>query len=1102
MVIRLLTPLFWIAAVLALVGANSPAVAQGNPAAALFLSGVSFTDSNDGQTYAYLRLQSQDLDVLRGIKASIYAKLGLPGSAGSFATVGGMLAQFHPNAIASLADKFPSQLLDRPAFEQNITDLFGEFGTAAGIGPAQLLSTVLQIAEADPEVFSRLLMLSYEEPFMAVLLGVGAVIPMPANVMTFELRSAVDGSSGMDLLDNRVIGRVTIDATSPPPLPQPPAPIHLPDPAPTGHLNVKLRWNLTPALLRATPVIFGYDVFRIERSVAEAAGYHVTPPTPAQMAALLQLGAVTARRINEGAVLPIDTADPQQPFIVDDNGAVFGRGLPLRDGDAFYYFIAARDLLGRFGSLSDGTLVTVCARFPTPAPRRVAAQGRRVFESGSADTRMEITWRAHRSAQTQPPHGFHVYRWQSVGEMQSAVDPAFLATRRVSPLIPFVAGKADYRWRDDGPDAPSLPDDAGQTFWYSVRAVLETACGQLESGDSAPAWGVLRDFRGPENAALVISLTDSRPSFLFSDPPNVQIPANADALFSGPSGNIQYFSLFVMRAHPAISHVRFGLGIPDSDGNYQYQTLNEFTFDDDTNSTHFNWRIPSPFFLPQSGVRIWIEANDVTGSSARAHGALSNVTIESGTVATVNAAIGLVTSQQTLAPQGTLPPGISHRPIDPSTGLLVPIGIAIEVPDGAREFKAYKRVNGGPLIFFAQGTEIGAPGSIEEISDDTFTPFGAEVCYFIQWFDTHGNPSPLAALGCVPVAAKTALPVPLLQRPQPGGAPGAETVVLRWFCPPDGIDRFRVYVGDGADPIREEESTGSARIGASTSRSTWSAIPLLPNPSPTPVAPLPGVLLGNVQYIPLDTERIAAGFGNPFSPGQFEIELPVIPGREYQFFVVAVSAFGDESNHSNIEPFVWSELPPVPPAEVPWPARAIGAYDPNFLPFVTAKVINEAPRFQGVGIRIGNFFGDVPAINFGGAYFADGILFSAPTAYSTKQGNSSIRLYTTASGESIFPCVLYRQQIDPDTMEPVSGDLVQVSPLIEDLLEREEAGTSVIHNPFVDLYLDGVMPALFIKDTQPVVLGNTYQYFVVRFKPNGEIDRVKPLPPITVPFNP
>ncbi len=54
------------------------------------------------------------------------------------------------------------------------------------------------------------------------------------------------------------------------------------------------------------------------------------------------------------------------------------------------------------------------------------------------------------------------------------------------------------------------------------------------------------------------------------------------------------------------------------------------------------------------------------------------------------------------------------------------------------------------------------------VTDEELPANCAQVCYFIQFFDEHGNPSPLSDLGCVTTTSKVDLPVPILGQPVKG----------------------------------------------------------------------------------------------------------------------------------------------------------------------------------------------------------------------------------------------------------------------------------------------------------------------------------------------
>jgi hypothetical protein len=102
-----------------------------------------------------------------------------------------------------------------------------------------------------------------------------------------------------------------------------------------------------------------------------------------------------------------------------------------------------------------------------------------------------------------------------------------------------------------------------------------------------------------------------------------------------------------------------------------------------------------------------------------------------------------------------------------------------------------------------------------------------------------------------------------------------------------------------------------------------------------------------------------------------------------------------------------------------------------------------------------------------------------------------------------MPAVLYRQQVANFFYPTVSGDVVQVSPLIENIFfSGTGPNYTYLNDPFFMLSLAGSGQNLYfdivLKDTQPVVVGARYRYSFVRFKDNHEIAEVLPLGEVEV----
>jgi hypothetical protein len=118
---------------------------------------------------------------------------------------------------------------------------------------------------------------------------------------------------------------------------------------------------------------------------------------------------------------------------------------------------------------------------------------------------------------------------------------------------------------------------------------------------------------------------------------------------------------------------------------------------------------------------------------------------------------------------------------------------------------------------------------------------------------------------------------------------------------------------------------------------------------------------------------------------------------------------------------------------------------------------------------------------------------------------------SNALGASIIPSMMiYRYQV-PNTRFPVvSGDIVQVSPLMEriahnkvnGLVNGQPADVTMVVDPFVKMLSFTSQPArneIYLLDTQPAVRKAAYAYLAVRFTKLGEVIDVLPIAAVEVP---
>ncbi len=109
-------------------------------------------------------------------------------------------------------------------------------------------------------------------------------------------------------------------------------------------------------------------------------------------------------------------------------------------------------------------------------------------------------------------------------------------------------------------------------------------------------------------------------------------------------------------------------------------------------------------------------------------------------------------------------------------------------------------------------------------------------------------------------------------------------------------------------------------------------------------------------------------------------------------------------------------------------------------------------------------------------------------------------------GQSLLPIVIYREQLTNALFPRVSGDIVQVTPLIEripwimdanrtvTIPDRLFAGFTEYDNAFYHLY----HYYFYVRDLQPVQLGAAYRYFVVRFNAQREVQEILNAGDVTV----
>jgi hypothetical protein len=101
-------------------------------------------------------------------------------------------------------------------------------------------------------------------------------------------------------------------------------------------------------------------------------------------------------------------------------------------------------------------------------------------------------------------------------------------------------------------------------------------------------------------------------------------------------------------------------------------------------------------------------------------------------------------------------------------------------------------------------------------------------------------------------------------------------------------------------------------------------------------------------------------------------------------------------------------------------------------------------------------------------------------------------LYRSAiNQEPILDLVAYRYMVPNDYFPEVSGDVIQVTPMMEEIAFRRQTFSgnlgpaAVIYDPFIRLFPEDPTLSgphgIYLLDTQPLLHGAQYQYLLVRF---------------------
>lgn len=427
------------------------------------------------------------------------------------------------------------------------------------------------------------------------------------------------------------------------------------------------------------------------------------------------------------------------------------------------------------------------------------------------------------------------------------------------------------------------------------------------------------------------------------------------------------------------------------------------------------------------------------------------------------------------------------------------------------EYRFYRRVDEGPMVLYAEGRIV--PGETPNPickTDFNLPAMGGTVHFYGQVIGANGLGSTtvyLGGRGFVPAEP----PRPVLAPPLAIGNSEEPKVRLNWTCPAAGVARFEVSLIPVGNPDEPTPRPGS--IPRTIQRGK-------PPTSANAAAIAAATLLVPTTFTLYQTDRV--GSASLGSGPVFTWETEVAELRDYDISVRALDASGAHGKFSAVYTFRW-ELPgPPEDPDVPWPFRSLPQVattsgevakmtygeDVETTPLISDRLIWP----EVAGVQVGFAIGSISLVAAGnslwfeeggenlGVIFPRGVRFLPNSLVRNATKDLNTRLYKRHGGnsESILPAVLYRQQLPNTEFPAVSGDVVQVSPLISRLLWTEEPdpgqdfpGSSLLRDPFIGVRkftgptLDNnsypSSARLYLLDTTPRTAGADYRYWLVCF---------------------
>ena len=1112
-----------------------------------------------GQDWSYLLYQSSDGTAFANRVVAVYRKDGEPASPGVYTRQAVTRLQDNPAVIAPLLDRSVNVGEDLNELAEHVTSLFQSLIPAPAVSLPERMAAVVQGLNADPSLHSRVLLLSRRHPGAALAFGMAWTEPLPTGItaFTYELRE-FDPIAGVD---RAVLGRVTIRPGSPLVLPAPGVLVDVPTNSPKADLLARLRWSTPDALRRLNPAQMGFNVYRIPSAVAQNLGFLTNTPLPGVLAGLARVTNVV-ERVNRQPVVPpkefsaADVGnlilDPDTVFITDNRNRHVG-GPGFQDGDRYCYFVAARDVLGRDGQYSPVLCVTMCDRVAPSAPRGVKVANDYLIEGATGVQRLRVNWEPAAEAGPQRVARYAIFRWEDRNAMHEDRGKAL-------PIgfVNHIAGTNRFTFVDRTPTAPTVLADAGKVFWYTVRAVQDTACGPLMSANSAPARGIPRDRVGPKGSAPLLTVRE----------PELNLRSQGIRIEGGGTNLPENAARYVLRATRTNREVAWvEIQVADNTLPGGLATLGRHYFPPVTVPSYASHATSTKF---ESMEWNFVSTNRTTVTNVVKFGLANGVESKAFFVPVPapqpgNFAGGVQMDLSVAWKQTNAGPGhLSHTPRDiipemrAEGGTVHPVPVTFTTTADTEQWRLYRRLDDGPLAMLGEGVVVptagagraAAPAGTTTVGyeDDSMPINVAGARYYTQYLDADGNAGPL--IGSVVISISTPPPpasVLSLIAGDGGTNDPSTTMTLTWSAAPYGTARYRIWIGNpdrqGAPVMTAVAGLGTTGSGGATRREARPSI-AVPSVLDRTFPMLQAVYrdfvtasgITNLPCTVIDTTVLGSrmGVGPVFSNLLYRASV----SADLYVLIEAVALDGTVGVASAAKVLPAGSGAVSTNKLVDWPRRP--------LPPTRSDFTTSTPGFAAVRIKNGNLDGSANgdfngiAVAIGTASITPKFGFNAATGRNAwlngsvdpddvlfKDAESSrpilgqviltgaslsrppfLELPVFAMGQPAISAVLYRRQVPSATFPQPSGDLVQVTPMIDGIdhsvftdpiltISPLAVPATKITDPFIGVFPYGGGYGVFLLDTQPVISGASYQYFLVRFDEYGEMIEVLPTNTVT-----